>query len=427
MTKVVKILLVSEQKNKDGNLIHYNEINKILWELQQQTREIKNKAVQLCWEWCNFSSDYHKQSGVYPNEKDILGLTLRGFVYAQFKKGYDLYSKNNSATTEAVCKAFKNAKADIVKGDRSILSYKTNQPLELAKETICLTYKDGEFYVILKLLNTEGKKKYNLASSEIQFKILVKDNSTKTILKRCNDGTYAIAGSHLVYNQKKKLWCLNLSYSFDNTHTYVLDKDKILGVDLGVACPICASIYGDLNRFIIKGGEIEEFRRRVEARKISMLRQGAVCGCGRIGHGIKTRNKPVYKIEDKIARFRDTTNHKYSRGLINFAIKNGCGTIQMEKLTGVTEHANKFLRNWSYYDLQRKIEYKAREANIAVVYVNPMNTSRRCSKCGYIHEDNRSEQAKFKCLRCGFEENADFNASQNLGIKGIERIIEETE
>ncbi len=66
-----------------------------------------------------------------------------------------------------------------------------------------------------------------------------------------------------------------------------------------------------------------------------MLRQGTVCDDGRIGHGIHTRNKPVYRMEDKTARFRNTANHKYSRALIDFAVKNGCGTIQMEDLSGI--------------------------------------------------------------------------------------------
>ena len=158
-----------------------------------------------------------------------------------------------------------------------------------------------------------------------------------------------------------------------------------------------------------------------------MLRQGKNCGDGRIGHGIATRNKPVYSIEDKIARFRDTANHKYSRALIDYAVKNQCGVIQMEDLTGITSESNRFLKNWSYYDLQTKIENKAKEAGIKVVYIKPRYTSQRCSRCGYIDRENRPAQARFICQNpeCGFEENADYNASQNISIKGIDKIIDD--
>lgn len=90
----------------------------------------------------------------------------------------------------------------------------------------------------------------------------VKDNSTKTILERCFDEVYKINASKLLYDQKKKKWKLNLSYSFDNKNISELDKEKILGVDVGVNCPLVASVFGDRDRFIIKGGEIENSEKR---------------------------------------------------------------------------------------------------------------------------------------------------------------------
>lgn len=426
MNKVVKLFLITEQTDKDGNTVDHSDIYHMLWELQKQTREIKNKTVQLCWEWNNFSSDYAKAHGEYPKEKDILDYTLNGFVYDHFKKGYDIYSANISSSTQDVCAAFKNARKEILRGDRAILSYKSNQPLDLHKKSITLDYNNGTFYVTLKLLNRSGAEKYNTGGSSVKFKVQVYDNSTKTILERCIDGVYEISGSKLIYVQKKKQWRLNLCYAFKGKAVEGLDKERILGVDLGVAYPICASVYGDLSRFTIEKGEIEDFRKRVEARKRSLLRQGPVCGNGRIGHGIHTRNKPVYKIEDKIARFRDTVNHKYSRALVDFAIKNRCGIIQMEDLTGITAEADRFLKNWSYFDLQTKIENKAKEAGIEVIYIKPRYTSQRCSKCGFIHKDNRPTQSDFLCQKCGFKENADYNASQNIAIRDIDKIIEES-
>ena len=131
-------------------------------------------------------------------------------------------------------------------------------------------------------------------------------------------------------------------------------------------------------------------------------------------------------INDKIARFRDTANHKYSRALIEYAVKKNCGIIQMENLTGISDNTDCFLKDWSYYDLQTKIENKAKEMGIKVVYIKAQYTSQRCSRCGYIDVNNRIRQALFKCQNCGYETNADYNASQNIGMYDIENIIEET-
>lgn len=422
MTKVTKIYLVSEVKDTNGTLLEYKKVCDVLWDLQRQTRDIKNKTVQLCWEWLGFASDYKKQNNEYPKPKDVLNYSLDGYVYDRLKEDCFLNTGNYSAITRDVCKAFKNSQKEMLQGTKSILSYKSEQPIELHNKNISLSYDGTNFYAKLFLLNTAGKKLYNI--KDFDFRVVVKEKSARTILERCIDGVYKVSGSKLIYDKKKKMWCLNLSYSFQK-ETAELDKDKILGVDLGVVYPICASVHGDLNRLIIKGGEIEEFRKRVEARRIKLLEQTKYCGDGRIGHGRKKRTAPAFRVENMISNFRNTTNHKYSRALVDFAKKQGCGTIQLEKLAGISSQ-NAFLKNWSYFDLQTKIEYKAKEEGIDVVYIDPKFTSQRCSKCGHIDADGRPEQAKFCCTSCGFSANADFNASQNISIKNIDEIIEQT-
>lgn len=429
MTKVVKLRLICEQLDKNGEEVKYTDIYKILFGLQDQTRTIKNKTVQICWENMNWELEYKQYHGEYPSEEIIIEKyhykDISGYVNDKFKKNNELYSSNCSTTTRSVCTDFDNSKKDILKGDKSILFYKSNQPLDLHNKAIHLTYLNNDFYVNLNLLNKIATKKYNFAKSDIKFKILVRDNSTNTILERCIDGIYKISASKLIYNKKKKAWFLNLCYSFENKKEYDLDKHRILGVDLGVKCPVYASVYGEYTRFSIQGNEIDEFRKRVESRRISLLKQGRNCGDGRIGHGIKTRNKPAYNIEDKIARFRNTVNHKYSRALIDFAVKEHCGTIQMEDLSGIGDKSDKFLKNWTYYDLQQKVEYKAKEKGIDVKYIKPKYTSQRCSKCGYIDKENRENRDNFICLKCGYKAHADYNASQNISIENIDKIIEE--
>lgn len=86
------------------------------------------------------------------------------------------------------------------------------------------------------------------------------------------------------------------------------------------------------------------------------------------------------------------------------------------------------MKNWSYYDLQSKIEYKSKDKGINVVFINPKFTSKRCNRCGNIRSENRickNDQAKFKCIVCGHEDNADINASKNIAIPYIDKIIDE--
>src|SRR5699024_12049905 len=57
-------------------------------------------------------------------------------------------------------------------------------------------------------------------------------------------------------------------------------------------------------------------------------------------------------------------------------------------LSGIREK-DKFLKDWTYYDFQYKIEYKAKEYDINVIKVKPQFTSSRCYRCGADRKSTR--------------------------------------
>ena len=65
-------------------------------------------------------------------------------------------------------------------------------------------------------------------------------------------------------------------------------------------------------------------------------------------------------------------------------------------------------------DIKNMAERIGRKYGIIISLTNAEYTSQQCSCCGYIHKDNRKTQEKFKCIHCGYEENADLNASINI-------------
>lgn len=50
--------------------------------------------------------------------------------------------------------------------------------------------------------------------------------------------------------------------------------------------------------------------------------------------------------------------------------------------------------------------------------VPPKHTSQKCNKCTYTCKENRRTQGSFKCLKCGYEDNADLNAARNILVAG---------
>ena len=76
------------------------------------------------------------------------------------------------------------------------------------------------------------------------------------------------------------------------------------------------------------------------------------------------------------------------------------------------------LGNWAFYQLAQFVCYKARRAGVPVVFIDPRNTSRTCSRCGHCDRANRKSQSQFLCLSCGLTMNADVNAAVNIAGHG---------
>lgn len=405
----------------------WKQFNQILNELQNKTRYILNKTIQYQWEYFNFSLDYKKKYLEYPNSQDILGFkgsqAVQNYVYHYIKDDINKLNAQNICQTLSIATSrWSNDKVDILKGEKTIPCFKKNVPIDLKNKSIKI-YKENEYYLNLSLISSTYAKELNRKSGQFVVLIKVGDNTQKTILERLLNNEYKISASQLIKYKNK--WFINLSYGFE-PEKHNLNENNIMGIDMGIVYPVYIAFNNSLKRYKIEGGEIESFRKQVEKRKNQMLSQGKYCGEGRIGHGTLTRIKPIQQMKDKVSNFRETTNHKYSKYIIDLAIKNNCGTIQMEDLTGISTN-NKFLKNWSYYDLQQKIKYKAEEKGIKIIKIKPDYTSQRCNKCGYIHTDNRPKEEKgqsyFKCLSCGFETNADFNAARNIALPDIEQLI----
>jgi IS605 OrfB family transposase len=149
------------------------------------------------------------------------------------------------------------------------------------------------------------------------------------------------------------------------------------------------------------------------------------------GHGQKIKVQVSDGIRHKKSNYTEWVNRNIAQQVVDFAIANRCGIIQLEDLSGFRQvyASNKYLGEWTYYQLEEFIGQKCKQAGIKIQYVDPKYTSQTCSKCGYQDKGNRPKGNKgaeyFKCLKCGYETNADFNAARNISMgKAIKTKIE---
>lgn len=79
---------------------------------------------------------------------------------------------------------------------------------------------------------------------------------------------------------------------------------------------------------------------------------------------------------------------------------------------------NKAILDQGWFEFRRQLEYKLTWSGGWLVAVLPVNTSRTCPACGCVSTDNRTTQAKFACVECGYEENADVVGALNILARG---------
>jgi len=91
-------------------------------------------------------------------------------------------------------------------------------------------------------------------------------------------------------------------------------------------------------------------------------------------------------------------------------------SIRVQKRRG--KNFNRKLNNWSFYQLEQFIRYKAEAVAKQVVSVDPRYSSQKCSKCGHIYKGNR-DGSSYRCRNCGFQIHADLNAARNIAQAGI--------
>ena len=98
--------------------------------------------------------------------------------------------------------------------------------------------------------------------------------------------------------------------------------------------------------------------------------------------------------------------------------------MNMLRLKGKSNKTmRKWLSNWSYSDLEKKLIYKCRMNGIRVEFVDARYTSQKCSVCKTIDKASRNGN-RYTCRHCGSIMHADVNAAINIRDNYITRVMQ---
>ena len=430
---------------------NWSDFNKIYTKIQSDLCKAGNRSTMICNMYACFALSQGKDSADNWLEDTYGTRKIGSALYkpARLECPNLLSGSIASFTNEIYSKYFTGVNSYINKIKKAEgnppMSYTKSLPVPLISANAKIIRSEGKpnryYDISFGFLSKDGVKAMSemlyehgsmvKVDSRLVFRTKAMDNSTYKILENIVSGSYKLCGSKIICTKNRRAssckrkdgrnyqYILQLSYSHP-VENHDLNPEYVMGVDLGIQVPaMCGVNYNDYYRRSLGGRKILDENMRQHA--INKKKQKEITYNGRDGHGRSSKLDGWDGSGHKINNRNDTYNHVLSHQIVEQAIKWQCATIQMEDLSGITGGvSDRLLKSWPYYDLQMKVEYKAKENGIAVKYIKPYHTSTTCSKCGHDEFGNRPKgekgQAYFKCLKCGYSVNADFNAARNIAM-----------
>jgi putative transposase len=193
------------------------------------------------------------------------------------------------------------------------------------------------------------------------------------------------------------------------------DPTEYLGVDLGQR-----NIAADSDGATFCGAHNANLRRRHVRLRRKLQRKGTKSAKRRLG----ARRR-------KEARFASDLNHRISKAIVRKATGTGRG-IGVEDLTHIRSRTTvqrsqrRVHHSWAFAQLRSFLTYKAAQAGIPLVAVDPRNTSRTCPEpgCGCVDKRNRPTRDDFQCISCGHAGPSDTTAARNIADRAARHAVE---
>ena len=199
-----------------------------------------------------------------------------------------------------------------------------------------------------------------------------------------------------------------------------------VGIDMGVARFATLSdgtFYAPVNSFKRHETRLRKAQQAL-SRKVKFSNNG------------KKAKARLQRIHSRIGNVRRDFLHKTSTTISkNHAMvciedlpvrnmsKSAAGTIEQPgRNVSAKSGLNKSILDQGWFEFRRQLDYKLAWLGGWLVAVPPQNTSRTCPCCGHVSADNRQTQARFACVECGFEENADVVGAINVLRAGHARF-----
>ena len=332
---------------------------------------------------CNYVSDYVFQT------HDLKQFSLNKVLYSTLREKFGLKSQMAQSVLKTV-----------------IARYRTI--LENQNKWIRPTFKKPQYDLV-------WNRDYSLTQNGFSVNTLngrVKLPYFAEGMSKYFDHTIYRFGTAKLTNKHGKYY-LHIPVTYNVEESNISDICNVVGIDRGINF-VVATYDSHHKSGFVSGKTIKQKRAAYsKLRKELQMRQ------------TPSSRRRIKAIGQRENRWMQDVNHQVSKALVENNPKHTL--FVLEDLSGVrnaTERVRTKDRyvsvSWSFYDLEQKLIYKAKQNQSTVIKVNPRYTSQCCPVCGHIEKANRNKKLHlFTCKNCGYKSNDDRIGAMNLYRMGI--------
>jgi IS605 OrfB family transposase len=362
---------------------HMTVTAKIQVSVSESDKALLDNTMSVYRDACNYVSSYVFRT------HDLKQFSLNKALYSELRKRFGLKSQMAQSVFKTV-----------------IAKYKTI--LENQNEWIKPSFKKPQYDLVWNrdYSLTQNFFSVNTLNGRVKLSYFAKGMS-----KYFDHNIYRFGTAKLVNKQGKYFLHIPVTYAVEES--LLSDVCNVVGIDRGINF-VVATYDSKHKSGFVSGKAIKQKRANYsKLRKELQMR-----------HTPSARRR-IKAIGQRENRWMQNVNHCVSKALVENNPKHTL--FVLEDLSGVrsaTERVRTKGRyvsvSWSFYDLEQKLIYKAKQNQSTVIKVNPRYTSQCCPVCGHTEKSNRNKKIHlFCCKNCGYKSNDDRIGAMNLYRMGI--------
>lgn len=347
-----------------------------------------NKTMSVYCDACNYVSDYVFRT------HDLKQFSLNKILYSALREKFSLKSQMAQSVFKTVIARYKSI-------------------LENQNEWIKPSFKKPQYDLVWNrdYSLTQNCFSVNTLNGRVKLPYFAEGMS-----KYFNHSIYRFGTAKLV--NKRGKYYLHIPVTYEVEESNISDICNVVGIDRGINF-VVATYDSKHKSGFVSGKAIKQKRANYSRLRKELQMRHTPSSRRRLKAIGQRENRWMQDINHQVSKALATGNPKHTLFVLE-------DLIGIRNATERVKTKDRYVSvSWSFYDLEQKLIYKAKQNQSSVIKVDPRYTSQCCPACGHTEKSNRNKKIHlFTCKNCGYTSNDDHIGAMNLYRMGINYLAD---